>query len=416
MNTKKSNNLQTHQLFIYVVLLTIWCTLGAYLLLVYSPVIGFLGIALNFLILAVTLTDLFPSAPWVSLVVSIALYLGAGYSLLTFNEDFLNASGVGTGVFIVTALFSAAYSRQVHKVDEKYNRLQQVTDSLVIYDRYTSLMRWKFAQQSLTTEVLRGRRYQSDVSVVLFDYRQKDQLTPDEIRRINKVVAEIVQDGIRTNLDIAFIDDRIGLILPETPLAGAMILTKRLVQKFNRQVDARVVAGIANFPDDAITDEDLYESAQTALMFALNSDQTVVDYGSLQNETPSNRSTRTEQAQPVVVEGNHVHTKEDYIAILEDISLDDNEWIVWVEGLNQMDDLITVEQSLGRSALVQSLEFLFLQANHLVVKVCTYSTDLLDEEEPFPGWEIKKANENTHYLLIAQTPVMEPAQKLSSEG
>ena len=77
---------------------------------------------------------------------------------------------------------------------------------------------------------------------------------------------------------------RIGLILPETPTDGAMILANRLIQKFNRMVDAKIVAGVANFPDDAITDEDLVDRAKTAVMFALDSNELVIDYGSFEGQ------------------------------------------------------------------------------------------------------------------------------------
>ena len=87
--------------------------------------------------------------------------------------------------------------------------------------------------------------------------------------------------------------------------------------------------------------------------------------------------------------------------ILENIDLDENEWVVWIEGFNQMSDLIKIEKSLRASDLVEGVEFLFLQANHLVIRIQSTSENLANESQPFPGWQVKKTNQANHYFLIA---------------
>ena len=403
---KNANELLTRKLFLYIILLVIWGTVSNFLLIRFSPTTAVLGIALNLFTLVFSLTNLFPSATWVGLVISVALYAGSGYSLLNVTQDFLLSAGVGALIFLVTALIAEINVRRLHQIDEDYSRLQQVTDSLVIYDRQTSLMRWKFAEQALTTEILRGRRYHSDVSLVLFDYRQKDQLTKPEIQRINKVISEVIHNSIRTQIDIGFINGRIGLILPETPLEGALVLTNRLVQNFNRLVDTRMVAGVANFPDDAITDEDLLDRAKTAVLFALNSEQSVMDFAAIGIEAePQTLPEPQEQIEePPYMESEQAisDSHDDYVAILEGIDLAENEWIAWVEGFNQMSDLVNVERKLQEVDHIQSSEFLFLQSDYLVIKLRTSLTDFFGEIDPLPGWEIKKSNPEYRYLLIAQ--------------
>ena len=398
---KNTNELLTRKLFLYIILLVIWGAVSNFLLIHFSPTTAVLGIALNLFTLVFSLANLFPSATWVGLVLSVALFTGAGYSLLNVTQNFLMSSGVGAIIFLITAFFAELNVRKLHQIDEGYSRLQQVTDSLVIYDRQTSLMRWKFAEQALTTEILRGRRYHSDVTLVLFDYRQKDKISKSDLLRINKVMAEAIQDSIRTNIDVGFINGRIGLILPETPLDGAMILTTRLIQKFNRLVDARIVAGVANFPDDAITDEDLVDRAKTAVMFALNSELPVVNFASIESDDAPIVHEEFKEKPYLEVEPTDSASRDDYVAILEDIDLGENEWIAWVEGFNQMADLVNIERKLGEVKHIESTEFLFLQSDYLVVKFKTALTNLFGEDDPLPGWEIKKSNPEYRYLLIA---------------
>lgn len=398
MNNTQTD-LQTRKLYLYIILLVIWSMIGAYLLVSFTPTLSLLGIALNVFVIIFSLTGLFPYVSWVSLVLAVGVFTGAGYSLLNLNQDLLISSGIGFVVFLLTTIICSIYASQVRKVDEKYARLHQVTDSLVIYDKFTSLMRWKFAQQSLSSEILRSRRYHNEVTLVMFDYRQRDQLTPEDIRRINKEVAEILLDGIRTNLDIAFINDHLGLILPETGNEGALILTQRLLQRCNHQVDAQVVAGLATFPDDAITEDEIFERTMTSLQTAVNSDKLAVSFQDL------NKAAEQEEGDTGLSEsemtGDGSKYQQDYVTILENIVLDEDEWIVWIEGFEKMEDLALVEEGFNMIDHIESIEFLFLQENHLVFKIRSSQIDLLDVPSPFPGWEVIKTSPENRYLLIA---------------
>ncbi|MBG0770082.1 MAG: hypothetical protein H0S82_00150, partial [Anaerolineaceae bacterium] len=261
----------------------------------------------------------------------------------------------------------------------------------------TSLMRWKYAKQTLTTEILRGRRYHNDVSVVLFDYDQRNQLSQEDIDRFNKVLAEVLLDGIRTNLDIAFINDHLGLILPETGDKGALILTQRLVQKVNRLVDVRVVAGIASFPQDAITEDEIVLQAKAAMQVALETDLLVTTYHGINPEDlEAGYLPDTSIAEPAEDQREH----QEYVNILESIALDKNQWVVWIEGFDTMNDLSVIEEQFNEIAHIQGIDFLFVQENHLVIKISSRLEDLINTPDAFPGWVIVKTSPENHYLLI----------------
>ena len=248
---------------------------------------------------------------------------------------------VGTAVFLITAIICNIYANLVNRIDQKYSSLQKVADSLAIYDKDTHLMRWTFAKQTLLTEILRGRRYKNDVALIMFDYRQRDELTYDEINLINEQAAEILIAGIRNNLDIAFINELLGLILPETGYKGALILAERLVQKMNRQVGAQVVAGISCFPQDAITDEEIVLQAKAAVKAALESEQPVVKYHSL---TSGDKKVE-DSPPPAEAEAESDETNQEYINFLEKIHLDEDQWVVWIEGFDKMENMDMVEET-----------------------------------------------------------------------
>lgn len=395
------SKLKTLKLYAYIILLAIWGMVSVFLFLNYTAELSILGIMLDIFIIILSLTQLFKYSSWVSLFISALLYVGTGYSILNNNQEFLVTSGIGAGVFLVTTIICQLYANQVQKTKSSYTRLQQVIDSLIIYDQNTSLMRWKFARQALNTEILRGRRYQNDVTLVLFDIRNKEQFPEDDILRIYHTVSDIIQSSIRTDIDIGFIGDMVGLILPETSLSGAQILTERLIKRFSRKVDAYIAAGVCSFPEDAISPENVIERAEDALRVALNSDQSMVSYRSLEEKAVgSDKKGENEFTQPLDLGDGH-DSRQDYVTILENIDLGENEWVVWIEGFNQMSDLVEIEKKLRSSDHVESVEFLFLQENHLVVKIQSTIENLADEAQPFPGWQVKKTNLSNHYFLIA---------------
>ncbi len=399
---KNKRDFQTNKLNILIAFLVIWGMGGVFLFINDTPHLSILGITLNIFIVIFSLTQLFPFSSWISFILSALLFAGSSYSLLNETQDILISAGIGTGIFLITTILCHIYTKQNQQLDKNLTRLQQVIDSLLIYDKNTSLMRWRFAQQALSTEILRGRRYESEVSLILFDIRNKEQFPLEDIRRIQQNISEIIQKSIRTNIDVGFINDAIGLILPETGSSGAQILTSRLIKRFARKVDANIVAGIACFPDDAVTEEEIKERTEDALRFALHSEHSLINYHTLAKEqAEEEKQQENESTQPMALESES-ESQLDYVTILESINLDADEWIVWIEGFNQMSDLVEIEKSLLNSDYINNLEFLFLQANHLVVKIRSRSEDLSKESQPFPGWYVKKINTVNQYFLIAK--------------
>ena len=398
---KTQTELQTRKLYLHVILLVLWNMVGAYVLINYAPSLSILGMVLNLFITAFSLTNLFPFASWVSLIVSTGVFAGAAYSLLDLQFEFIVSTVVATAVFLITAIICNIYSHVVHRIDQKYASLQQVADSLAIYDQTTNLMRWKYAKQTLITEILRGRRYHNDVTLVLFDYRDRDQFSSEDIQENNKLAAQILLDGIRTNLDSAFISDQLGLILPETDYKGALILTQRLIQKLNRQVGARVVAGMSNFPEDAVTEDEIILQAKAALQVALDSEDLMVEvYHNLNSE---NADSPDLEVPPVVEEpADDQAQQEHYVNILESISLDDDQWVVWIEGFDMMGDMANIEETFNAIDHIQETNFLFLQENHLVIKIRSSLADLINNPAPFPGWIVVKTSPENRYLLIRE--------------
>ena len=144
---------------------------------------------------------------------------------------------------------------------------------------------------AVQTETRRARRYDQKLSLVLFDL--------DRFGEVNLGVGELVADRLLReasillhnkvrDIDIVgrFGEDELGLVLPETDRNGAFLVADR----FRREVESHfshrgsaakggaltVSGGVACYPEDAKTPEELVERAARALYHAKASGKNAV--------------------------------------------------------------------------------------------------------------------------------------------
>jgi GGDEF domain-containing protein len=79
-------------------------------------------------------------------------------------------------------------------------------------------------------------------------------------------------------VDTSFVNGKLGSILPHTNPDGACIVAERLVANAARRLKLDLHVGIAHFPGDAVTEEELLQDAEAALQVALTSGRPVVLY------------------------------------------------------------------------------------------------------------------------------------------
>ncbi|BBB47529.1 tetratricopeptide repeat protein [Pelolinea submarina] len=174
------------------------------------------------------------------------------------------------------------YLADVHKdlsdLREIVKDEQSLLINLVQYDQSTGVLRWKDVHQRLKSEVLRSVRYKRDLSLILMVLmlpNNKD-ISGRKLTTLEGQIIEVILNNLRKDLDILFIGEKIGIILPETTETSAQILALRLIDKIFRGLRAEVAVGIASVPKDAVTEDKLFDQAELALRFAISSDQSVI--------------------------------------------------------------------------------------------------------------------------------------------
>ena len=151
------------------------------------------------------------------------------------------------------------------------------TERSAVTDGLTGLFNHAFFLQALRREVNRCKRHGLETSLVMFDLDDFKKLNDTrghlEGDRVLMKGAALLKDALR-DVDVAarYGGEEFAAILPDTAKAGARIVAERIRERIEATFRRRrggpkvtVSGGVATFPEDATTLEDLIRRADAAL-------------------------------------------------------------------------------------------------------------------------------------------------------
>ena len=282
---------KARQLGFYPIILVLWSVIAAVGLITLSPQMGFMAIAIFVFIVVISLTDLFPFSSIVAVLIGVGAYFTIFTSMFSINRSSIIQIGIVTVIYAITAFLSNRYIRQVSLLEQEADRQQFLMDDLILYDQLTGVLRWKYARRQLSGEVSRSRRYKKDLSLVILQpvISQDQKMNEDELNNLYTRIMEIISRTIRKDVDIPFTGEKNGIILPETNSEGAQIVCARLADSVFRKIRVDLAFGISNFPDDAVTDDDMVTNAEMALKYAISSRQSIVPFSKVYERPVENQ-------------------------------------------------------------------------------------------------------------------------------
>jgi GGDEF domain-containing protein len=130
--------------------------------------------------------------------------------------------------------------------------------------------------QRIKIELTRSRRYHRPLSLVVIQTETEDEKITREMlksvqhdlltRFTSARVGQIIDDRIRqTDLVLRDYKGRFIVLCPETELGNASLLAKRISHAIKERTNLRVLWGVAAFPDEALTFDDLLQKARERL-------------------------------------------------------------------------------------------------------------------------------------------------------
>jgi diguanylate cyclase (GGDEF)-like protein len=157
-------------------------------------------------------------------------------------------------------------------------RIFDSTERLTITDDLTKLSNYRYLVQYLDTEVKRCLRYKKKVSLLFLDV--------DGFKKINDTyghlvgsralaeIGQVLRSMVReTDVVGRYGGDEFVIVLPETPLNGALVIAERIRRQIEgydfaaqeQAVRLTVSLGVANLPKHTLTAEGLIKKADAAM-------------------------------------------------------------------------------------------------------------------------------------------------------
>jgi GGDEF domain-containing protein len=251
------------------------------------PIINFANYFYLAVMIAVPITLFFPAVSRVSVYVPLGISAGIYLVLLQVLDRTLSTNSIGLPVIVLEFMLLEIGVWISHSLASQISHAESVMDALAVGAFPNRVKDIDSEGPRIKIEFTRGRRYHRPLSVlVLAVHSAEGTKTREVVKSIqhdltNRFtlarIGQIIDDRIRqTDLVMKDHRGRFLLLCPETEFAQALLLAERIEKAINERVDVRVLYGVASFPDEALTFEDLIRKADERLASQVSLDDMAV--------------------------------------------------------------------------------------------------------------------------------------------
>lgn len=231
---------------------------------------------------AIILSILAPTLQRWSLLVALGLTVIA-YIILWFALGGA-LSGDQFTILALELVFLVAGMMLAREITLSLHEMEQTIDKLIFATFSGRALLFEEAAKVIQTELARSRRYNRPLSLVIIEPEQ-DAVgaefqpvlrvnTGQEIQKqlarryVMAQIAEILDKEARNTDTIVKQDkpDRFIILCPETQTSNTNTLIRRVVEKTRAQVGVQVGFGVAAFPEEAMTFEELLQKAEQKMI------------------------------------------------------------------------------------------------------------------------------------------------------
>ncbi len=274
----KVNHIQLKKEFtIAVAGLGIWLYLTFIVLFLFDEKIFLLEIAIIIMTVTLSLMNLIHNIGWYSTILGSLLFTLVLYILGELNSSSIIVAGTFYIALIVTTLLSNLVVKQISPITTQLEYDYRMKEDSDMHDPNTGLLLWKYAIQFLKSEIVRSQRYEENLSLLSIQVKE-EILEKDNYakRNILKQVADIILASMRQT-DIAFIKgDKFGIILTGIDMNGTMVLGQRLIEHCANAASIPIYIGVAYFPKDGDSDEELIRASEAAMQLAASKGEAIL--------------------------------------------------------------------------------------------------------------------------------------------
>jgi GGDEF domain-containing protein len=241
------------------------------------PVINFANYFYLAVLVAVPLTLFFPKISRISVYVPLLFWAVVYIALLQLINRNYSANKGELPVIVLEFMMLEVGVWFAHQLASQISHAESLMDALALSAFPNRARDIDSESQRIKIELTRSRRYHRPLSVVMIESESDDEkLTREAFKNIqhdlmsrftSARVGQIIDDRIRqTDLVLRDYQGRFIVLCPETDLPNASLLAKRISQAIKERTNLRVLWGVAAFPEEALTFEDLLQRARQRLV------------------------------------------------------------------------------------------------------------------------------------------------------
>jgi hypothetical protein len=240
------------------------------------PIINFASYFYLAVMIAIPVTLFFPSISRVASYVPMAVWGGVYLILLQVINRDLSANAGEFPVIILEFVLLETGVWFAHQLALQIGHAESIMDALALSAFPNRAHDIEAESQRIKIELIRSRRYHRPLSLVVIESESEDQKTTREMLKsvqqdlLNRFtsarVGQIIDDRIRqTDLVLRDHRGRFVILCPETNLENTILLAKRITQAVKERTNLHVLWGVAAFPEEALTFDDLLQKATERL-------------------------------------------------------------------------------------------------------------------------------------------------------
>jgi GGDEF domain-containing protein len=252
------------------------------------PLINFANYFYLAVLVAMPLTLFFPQISRISVYVPLLFWAVVYIVLLQLIDRNYSANKGELPVIALEFMMLEVGVWFAHQLATQISHAESIMDALALSAFPNRARDIDSESQRIKIELTRSRRYHRPLSVVMIQPESdEEELTREAFKNIqhdlmsrftSARVGQIIDDRVRqTDLVLRDYQGRFIVLCPETDLSNATLLAKRISQAIKERTNLRVLWGVAAFPEEALTFEDLLQKAR----------QRLIDSTSLPNEVLS---------------------------------------------------------------------------------------------------------------------------------
>ena len=241
------------------------------------PIINFASYFYLVVMVAVPVTLFFPSVARVSIYVPLVLWAGVYIVVLQMLDRSLSTKSIEFSVIILEFVLLEAGVWFAYQLALQISHAESVMDALALSAFPNRAHDIDSEDQRIKIELTRSRRYHRPLSLLIIEAEADSRTDPREMlkgiqhdllhRFTSARIGQIIDDSIRqTDLVVRDHRGRFVILCPETDLPNATNLATRISKVVHDRTGLDVLSGVAAFPEEALTFDDLVQKARERLM------------------------------------------------------------------------------------------------------------------------------------------------------